>query len=238
MSSVSTLLISLKNFYFHADIHIIKWVGGYDMLKFLKKSPGGRKFDRKVLRKNDISLLILDERWNSLFVNTEKPPEILSLEEKLKDLLKEQARLITEAKEIAQKKKGCIDRIISLTSEAFDKNNDAAKHDMKENEKEIVRINERCVKIEEELDNIPDRIREINLELLEYTVNVVYFKIRADQRRVNDLEKLIEETRKKLMEYIDEKESLSEDYTGIYSYFHDLLGGEELEKLDREYFGS
>jgi hypothetical protein len=25
--------------------------------------------------------------------------------------------------------------------------------------------------------------------------------------------------------------------SGIYSYFHDLLGGEELEKLDKEYFG-
>jgi hypothetical protein len=29
---------------------------------------------------------------------------------------------------------------------------------------------------------------------------------------------------------------LSEDDTDVYSYFHDLLGGEELEKLDKEYF--
>jgi hypothetical protein len=50
------------------------------------------------------------------------------------------------------------------------------------------------------------------------------------------LEGLIEETKSKLKEYIDEKETLSQDDTDIYSYFHDLLGGEELEKLDNEFF--
>ena len=29
---------------------------------------------------------------------------------------------------------------------------------------------------------------------------------------------------------------LSQDDEDIYSYFHDLLGGEELEKLDMEFF--
>ncbi|NLD50660.1 MAG: hypothetical protein GX660_26250, partial [Clostridiaceae bacterium] len=51
------------------------------------------------------------------------------------------------------------------------------------------------------------------------------------------LEKLIKVTKKKLEEYIEEKAKLSEDDTDSYSYFHDLIGGEELEKLDREYFG-
>ena len=37
------------------------------------------------------------------------------------------------------------------------------------------------------------------------------------------------------MEYIDEKESLTEDYNSLYSYFHDLLGNEELERLDKIY---
>jgi hypothetical protein len=83
---------------------------------------------------------------------------------------------------------------------------------------------------------MPDRIKETNVELLEHTVNVVYFKIRAGHKRVKELEKLIEETRVKLKEYIDEKESLSQDDSSIYSYFHDLLGGEELEKLDRQFF--
>ena len=84
---------------------------------------------------------------------------------------------------------------------------------------------------------MPDRIKAANLELLENTVGIVYFKIRSSRKRVEELEKLIEETRERLKQYIDEKESLSQDDNDIYSYFHDLLGGEELEKLDNEFFG-
>jgi hypothetical protein len=65
----------------------------------------------------------------------------------------------------------------------------------------------------------------------------VYFKIRANQRRIKELEKLIEETKRNLEKYIDEKGRITEDDADIYTYFHDLIGKEELEKLDREYFG-
>lgn len=207
------------------------------MFEFLKRTDRKTKFDKKILRKNDISLLILDERWNSLFSSTEKTQDIIKCEEKLKEQLKEQARIIAESKEISQQKKKCMEKIMQLTTEAYENDNDKAKEEMQLCEKEIIRINERVKSIEEELEKIPDLIKETNLELLEHTVNLVYFKIRSNQKRVGDLEKLIEETRQKLKEYIDEKELLSQDDTEIYSYFHDLLGGEELERLDKEYFG-
>lgn len=211
----------------------------YFMFPFNKKKKVGKpKIDRKILRKNDISLLILDERWNNLFANTEKTPEIMALEDRIKELLKEQARLITESKNISATKKMLMDRIIKLTPEAFEKNSEEARTQMQQYEKEIRRINERLPKIEEELDNIPESIKNTNLELLEHMVNMVYFKIRANRKRKEELDRLIEETRIRLKEYIDEKESLVEDDTGVYSYFHDLLGAEELERLDKEYFES
>jgi endo-alpha-1,4-polygalactosaminidase (GH114 family) len=205
------------------------------MLDFFRRAPS-LKFDRKVLRKNDISILILDERYNSLFFNNRKTAEIVRCEESLKELLKEQSRLTAELKEISQQKKHYMDMIIKLTPEVFEKNNEEAKKKMVECEKEIKRINNRTVEIERKLESIPDEIREKNLELLEYIVNMVYFKIRANQKRAEQLEGLIEETRARLREYIDEKESLSQDETDVYSYFHDLLGGEELEKLDTQFF--
>ena len=207
------------------------------MQLFRRRKPEREKMDRKVLRRNDISLLILDERWNKLFVTSEKTPQIAECEEKVKELLKEQSRLLTESKEIATAKKQCMDRIIKLTTAVFDEENNEAKKEMQQCEKEIKRINERTVKIDEDLDGIPDRIKDANLELLESTVNLVYFKIRSDQKRVEELVVLIEETREKLKAYIDEKETLSQDHTDTYSYFHDLLGGEELERLDEEFFG-
>lgn len=213
------------------------WPGGDWFMRLFPKKSRNKKFDTRTLRKNDISLLILDERWNKLFVNTPKSPSIEHSEQKLKELLKEEARLIAEQKEIAAAKKVHMDRILKLTPEVFEKDDEAAKKEMQVSEREIKRINDRTKRIEELLDELPNRKKQANLELLEETVNIVYYKIGSARKRVKELEGLIEETRTKLKEYIDEKETLSQDDTDIYSYFHDLLGGEELEKLDSEFFG-
>lgn len=206
------------------------------MLKFFKGPVRKPKLDIRILRKNDISLLLLDERWNSLFENTGKTSDIIKCEEKLKDLLKRQARLTAELKEIQIVKKQCMDSIIRLAPDAFDNGNEDAKREMQRCEKEIKRINEKMIEIEKSLDNIPSLIREANLELLEYTIKLVYVKIRSNQKRIEELDRLIEDTRAKLKDYINEKELLSQDGTDIYSYFHDLLGAEELEKLDKKFF--
>jgi len=150
----------------------------------------------------------LDERWHGIFKNIEKTREIIEKEEVLKELLKEEARLAFEKKEILARKKSCLDKIIKLTPEVFDNNNEQSKAEMEKCEKEINQINERVKSIEEEIENMPERIREANLELLKCTMNSVYFKMRENQLRVKELEELIEKTRKQLAGYIDEKEVL------------------------------
>lgn len=207
------------------------------MWNLFGKKSRDHNFDIKVLFRNDISLLTLDERWNKLFVNKVKTAEIIQCENKIKELLKEQSRLITESKEINIKKKECMDAIIKLTTEAFDNNNEQARIQMQECEKTVIKINSRLTEIEERLDAIPKELRGANLELLELTVKVVYLSIRGNQKRVDELEKQIEEAREGLKKLIDEKESLSQDDTDTYSYFHDLIGGDELQKLDEIYFG-
>ena len=50
-------------------------------------------------------------------------------------------------------------------------------------------------------------------------MKIVYYKIRSNRKRVEELEKLIEETRATLKEYIDEKETLTrmiQTYTHIF----------------------
>lgn len=207
--------------------------------KLFKKKiqPHKRKFDRRVLKKNNIHLLILDERWNGLFQNTSKTEEIVECEKRLKELLKDEAHMTSESKELVHKKKVCMDRILKLTPDVFEKNDEQAKLEMQNCEHEIKHINERLKEIEEGLEINPDKIRDTNLELLELTVNTVYFKMRENQKRYKELEEIIEVTRQKLEEYTIEIEALSKDDSDTYSYFHDLIGGEELEKLDREYFG-
>lgn len=206
------------------------------MWNIFNKNKKAHEFDIKVLFKNDISLLILDERWNGLFKNIVKTSNIIECEEKIKELLKEQSRLITEAKDMASKKKECMDKIIKLTTEAFENNSNEAHAEMQNCEKIILDINVRAVKIEERLLDLPKEIRQANLELLEHTVKVVYFSIRENQQRVSDIDKKIAQTREQLKMLIDERELLAQDDSDTYSYFHDLLGGDELQKLDEIYF--
>ncbi len=206
------------------------------MWNFFNKKNKEHGFDLKVLFKNDISLLTLDERWNGLFKNMEKNNDIIECENRIKELLKEQSRLITESKEIAIKKKECMDSIIKLTTEVFDKNNKEAHTKMQECEKLIVAINKKMEENEERLLDIPKEIREENLQLLEYTVKLVYFSIRENQVKVSELDKEIAEAKESLKKMIEERELLAEDYSDTYSYFHDLLGKDELQKLDEIYF--
>ncbi len=206
------------------------------MWNFFNKKNKVHGFDLKVLFKNDISLLTLDERWNGLFKNMEKTNYIIECENRIKELLKEQSRLISESKEIAIKKKECLDSIIKLTTEVFDKNNKEAHTKMQECEKSIVAINKKMEENEERLLDIPKEIREENIQLLEDTVKQVYFSIRENQMRVTELDKQISEAKESLKKMIEERELLAEDYSDTYSYFHDLLGKDELQKLDEIYF--
>ncbi len=208
------------------------------MWNLFKRKKAVHQLDIKVLIKNDISLLTLDERWNGLFNNIVKTDNIIECENNIKELLKEQSRLITENKEIGLKKKECMDKIIRLTTEVFDNNNQDAQLEMQECEKSIIGINNRIKEIEERLDNVPKEIRQANLELLEHTVKLVYFSICENQQRVSELDKQISQTKELLMKLIDERESLAQDHTDTYSYFHDLLGRDQLQKLDEVYFSS
>ncbi len=201
-----------------------------------RKFKHNMNFDKRTLRKNDISLLILDERWNNLFQSAEKTPAIERSEENLRGLLKEESRLIAEKKEAAALKKRNMDKIIQLTSKVFEENDINAKKEMQSCEQEIKKINDRVIKIDELIEEMPDRLKQANLDLLELTVSVVYFKMRSARKRVEELEKLIADTRDKLKAYIDEKESLSQDDSDIYSYFHDLLGAQELQRLDEQFY--
>ncbi len=211
---------------------------GIIMRNIFSRKKKGQELDIKVLFKNDISILILDERWNGLFENIVKTSKIVDCENDIKELLKEQSRLTSEVKEIAAKKKEYMDEIIRLTTEAFDNNNEVARLKMQENEKTIVAINKRIKEIEERLLDIPKEIRQANLELLEQTIKVVYFSIKENKHKVEALDKEIAETKENLKKLIDERGLLAQDDTNTYSYFHDLLGKDELQKLDEIYFNN
>ena len=91
------------------------------MFKLFKPKNPKNGFDWRVLKKNDISILILDERWNALFKNVEKTEDIKEHETKIKELLKEESRLIANQR-IAAKKKRILDKLYSHSQVYEDSN--------------------------------------------------------------------------------------------------------------------
>ena len=193
------------------------------------------ELDPDILRRNRISVLTLDERWNSLFKYIAKTPTIIRLEERMNNLLKKQAQLTTEHKENLALKKDLLKRIMELTTDAFERGDETARKQIDNSEAEINRINLREPEIEEELSTAQTDIKEVNIELLENSVSYLYRDIKKTQERTVELEVLIEELKEKLKESISERETMVEAYNQTYLYLHALLGVEQIEELDRHY---
>ncbi len=205
---------------------------------FNKRNNNMLRLDRRILRKNDISVLTLDERWNSLFGSFDKNSDIIECEKKIKSLLKEQAAAYDELKKAKKERKSLMDRVLELTKGAFEDECSGAREEMKECQKGIRLASVSIRELEGRLEELPELLRDVNLELLEHTINLVYVRIRRNMDRKKELEHLIRETRERLRSYIDESETLQVDDSSIYAYFHDLLGAEELEKLDEQFLKS
>lgn len=205
------------------------------MLSFFNKKIQ-KKLNKSILKKNNISLLYLDDRWEKLFTQTVKPLDIQRKEGKLKELVKEQTKLIYDLDKLNTKKRVCMDKIITLTSDVFEKEDSNAKDAMAENRRNIRVINMQLCQMESRLDELPDIIQQKNLELIESAIESVYSTIKTDIKRIKKLEEITTEMKLKLRLYVDEMYKLKEKNSGVYCCFHNLLGSEQLHNLDLELF--
>jgi len=190
------------------------------------------ELDEGILARNNILMLTLDERWNSLFAGVERTPAIMRLEDALNQLMKSQARLTAEQAENQSDKKMLLARIMELTEEAFTNENAQARSEIESCEAKVRQINERAPKIEDELAALGRATRKGNMDLLESAVMLLYPSIHDAHARIAVLEAEIESLREKLISCISEKEALAATYNEAYQFMHGLLGADQIEALD------
>ncbi|MDI9482791.1 MAG: hypothetical protein QM315_06365 [Bacillota bacterium] len=195
-------------------------------------------FNIATLKKNDITILTLDERWNKLFQIIPISAEVKKRQDSLNRLLAQESRLYQEKNSIEPEKKKVMNTIMSLTTEAFEKNNEDAKLMLQKSKQRIEALNKRSEELEEELFAKQEEIRNANFRLLEGTVRHVYSVMLKSRRKELMLEKEIDSLKKKLKELQTQRQSISTDWTVVYSFFHALLGAEELTKLDQLFLKS
>lgn len=190
---------------------------------------------KQALLGKKIPILTLDNKWHRLFTQSEFTPELKVLEKKLNDLLKRQAKLTTEAKEIKKLKKKLMDEVVILADEMGEHPTRKQEKDMADHKRLIEECNDKMDACEEELVELPREINQVNNQLMLITMDVCYKKLKNNTRELDEIEEWIGEIRRELKKKVVRKKEKEAVINKLYAYMHDIFGAEVLELFDMQY---
>lgn len=204
-------------------------------LIFKKKRINSSTSLIKLIADKKIPILTLDKNWHDLFSTERKTKKIVLLESELNALLKNQGKWNNEAKEYQKLKKKMINEIMELSTEAFASDENQAKNDIYKNKNYIQEINNHLQEIEGRLNSLPQEIDQVNKALLIESIVSSYTQMAKDKREIKELDNWIQRTRELLKEKIIEKQEKETYVDQVYSYLHNMIGVEMIEKIDENF---
>lgn len=205
-------------------------------MKIQKEKKNQKKIDREEeeflnrFRGVEAPILILDERWLRIFPEEYKTSEIKRLERELREAFKYQARLTSDMEDAEQKKKQLMDRIIRFMNVAQVSESEAKKQE--KSQEYIKDINEQLSGMEMEYENMPDRIKELNEELLVESLRVCYRRMKENKDQLAVQKQLVLEARALLQERRETQKELRKENERIFSFMHRVFGSRIIEIFD------
>lgn len=201
-------------------------------MKKKEREPDYKSF----VDKKKIPIITLDPKWHELFPNDAKTPAINQLEKKLNDLLKQQGKLVNEIKDMKKLKMKLMNQIVANMGEGGTEAAERKKGKKQEvSQKMILEINDKLEVKNDELIDIPYKIREANELLVIECLKYWYSLLKDNTSDIQKLDKWIlaarEELKRKLL-LKQEKEEINEK---VYSYMHNLLGHDVINKFDQSF---
>lgn len=186
---------------------------------------------REALRGKKVPVLVLDQRWHTLFPNGNKPSDVLSLEDNLNYLLKRQGFLVNDIKDLKRTKQKLMDGILAGMGEAESANTDKKK---KNQQRLLLEIKERIKEESDELMDLPREIKRVNEELLAVGAAYCFERLAGGDEELRILTEEIETMRKQLKEKVGYKADLEESMDSAYSLMHGLLGHDVMNLYDKK----
>ncbi|MCR5580990.1 MAG: hypothetical protein K6F66_05325 [Pseudobutyrivibrio sp.] len=177
-----------------------------------------------------VPMLILDQKWHRLFALGGKPDEVKDLEAKENDLIRREAELKQELKDLKKVKENLMASVMSNmegTSDIVSKKLDDDKRLLEE-------CNERIEANEDELKDIPSQVDETNRMLMIATMGFCYGKLRTNSTEAEEITNWIKDIRVQLKKNVIRKHNREINNKEIYSYMHDVFGMEVLNLFDMQ----
>lgn len=187
----------------------------------------------ELLKKKNIPIACLDERWLRLFPDNEKTPLIKKLEHELKELLKRQGKVNTDLKDIRVVRDKLTQSVLETAEDTSIPENKRLKKQAA-SQRLIVEARQKQDNLELELDELPDKIKEANSALIFESVRVCYQRINQNKQDIDMLEQWIEQMREKLKERVVLKQDKEITNEEIYTYLHGMLGAGVMEAFDEK----
>lgn len=187
----------------------------------------------ELLKKKNIPIVCLDERWLRLFPDSEKTPLIKKLENELKELLKRQGKVNTDLKDIRVVRDKLTQSVLETAEDTSIPENKRLKKQAA-SQRLIVEARQKQDNLELELDELPDKIKEANSALIFESVRVCYQRINQNKQDIDMLEQWIEQMREKLKERVVLKQDKEITNEEIYTYLHGMLGAGVMEAFDEK----
>ena len=180
---------------------------------------------KDAVRHAKVPVLVLDQKWHRLFALSGKPDDVKTLEKELNDLLVQQGKLNNEQKELKKLKNRLMNNIVE--------NIDHAGDDAMANDKRLIdETNAKIEANEDELLDIPNRIKETDAALMLATMRFCYTKLRTNAQEAAEISDWIKNVRVELKKNIIKKQNREINNKEIYAYMHDIFGKDVMNLFD------
>ncbi len=185
---------------------------------------------KDAISKIKVPMLILDQKWHRLFALGGKPDSVKELEAKESELLKRDAELKKELKDLKKVKENLMASVMSNmegTSDLVSKKLDDDKRLLEE-------CKERIAIAEDEQKDLPALTDDVNKELMMATMEYCYDKLRTNSAEAEEITNWIKDIRIQLKKNVIRKHNREINNKEIYSYMHDVFGMEVLNLFDMQ----
>lgn len=187
--------------------------------------------DENIIKRKQVPILIKDKQWKKI-ISDNKNRTIKSLSLELEELIDEEKSLKREWTKHNQEKRRLMNKILQLSDLVNTKGQEDMLPELERCKEEINKVNQNIDKIMENLESYPSQIEKLNFNLLKETIKIVYQDMISSNDELFLVAEKMNKLRQELGELRDERIFLEERVEELYSFLHDTVGHEEMEKLD------